>query len=432
MLPLNLGLTISSVVNLRGGNRRAVTPPANGAARSRVVYSLLDQVMSSASNALVVFAVARVASVDAFGAAVLLFALATAAISICRGAVGTPIMLAAGRGHDDLRREAGFATTTALSLGLAVSGAAAVTSFLLGTPRMGAAFALAIPIVVVVDVFRYTIIAASRPGIAMMWDTIWAAGSALLFAITQFKPDAISDVTLVSLWAMFAIISAMGMGWNFRLRPGFRGIDNWWRATYGSRIRYGLESGLGQIKIIVITAISTAVIGAFAAASLRGAATLLSPLAVLLSALPLVIIPEAVRSGTSPTVVWRRLCLIGLVGSLSVITIGPALTLFPDRVGEFVLGESWSYARAVLPIISIEYAAAVWISIAMVFLRFQAKSRQLLTSTMAYTVISIILCTTMAFLTETAVGVAWALAASAAATATAITIYARPARERPV
>ena len=142
---------------------------------------MLDQAMSSASNGLIVLAVARVASVDAFGAATLLFAFAAAAMGIGRGALGTPIMLAAGRGHAELRREAGFATTTALVFGLTVSCAAAVSSVLLCVPGMGVAFAVAIPLVVVVDVYRYALISASKPHLALTWDAVWAIGSALLF-----------------------------------------------------------------------------------------------------------------------------------------------------------------------------------------------------------------------------------------------------------
>ena len=194
--------------------------------------------------------------------------------------------------------------------------------------------------------------------------------------------------------------------------------------------RYGLEAGLQQINVIVITSIATAAIGASAAASLRGASTILSPLAVLLSALPLVIIPESVRSGTSARAVWRKLCRIGFVGSFAVVTVGPALVLLPARVGELILGDSWDYVRVVLPIVSIEYAALVWSSIATSFLRFQGKSGQLLAATVAYCVTSIALCTASAFVIGTAAGVAAGLAVSAIAMATVITIYVRPARDR--
>ncbi len=113
-------------------------------------------------------------------------------------------------------------------------------------------------------------------------------------------------------------------------------------------------------------------------------ATLLSPLAVRISALPLVIIPESVRSGASSSAVWRKLFRIAFVGSLAVVTVGPALVLLPERVGRLILGDSWDYVQVVLPIISLEYAALVWSSIAMVYLRFQGKSGQLLAATSVY------------------------------------------------
>ena len=404
-----------------------MTYRSNGPAQRRAVFSLFDQIMSSASNGLIVLAVARVTSVDAFGAATILFAFAAAAMSIGRGALGTPIMLAANRGHDDLRREAGFATTTAFTFGAFVSFAAWVSSLLLGIPEIGAAFALTIPLIIVLDICRYVLISASRPHVALAWDALAAGGSALLFAVTLLRPYAIDAAAMIVLWGVFTISSAVGMASNFRILFRLRGLKDWWIKTYGPRTRYGLEAGLGQIKVIIIASIATAIIGPSAAASLRGAATLLSPLAVLLSALPLAVIPEAVRSETSSTVLWSRLRKIALGGFLLVITTGPALALLPDRYGELILGESWSHARTVLPIVALEYAAVVWSSIAMSFLRYQAKSTQLLLATLLFTLVSITLCAAMAVITGTAVGVAWGGVAAAVIMATVISIYARPA-----
>ena len=407
-----------------------MTAPATRAARSKAASSLLDQAMSSASNGLIVLAVARVSSVDSFGAATLLFAFAAAAMGVGRGAIGTPIMLAADRGGAELRREAGFAATTALAFGLIVSSAAAVTSVLLNVPRMGVAFSIAIPLVVVVDVFRYTLISASKPNIALIWDALWAIGSALLLLITLFSSHAINDAGMVLFWAILAGITAVGMGLSYRLYPRFRGLGSWWWTTHGPRIRYGLEAGLQQINVIVVTSIATAMLGASAAAALRGASVIMSPLAILLNAVPLMIIPESVRSGASARAVWRKLCRIGFVGSLLVITLGPALMLLPLAVGQLILGDSWLYVRAVLPIVSIECAALVWCSMAMGYLRFQGRSGNLLAATFAYCVAATAMCAVMAFLTGKVVGVAAGSALVAVAMATVMTFYVHPARER--
>lgn len=384
--------------------------------------------MSSACNGLIVLAVARVTSVDTFGAATILFAFAAAAMSAGRGALGTPIMLSAGSTENELRREAGFAATMAILFGLVISLAALVGSFFLGVPSMGGAFVPAIPLVVVLVVFRHTLISVSRPRAAMAWDAVAATGSALLFAATLLRPQLLSGDAMVLLWAVFVLAGALGMALNFQLRPELRGIRNWWREASAARVRYGVEASLGQLKIIIVTSVATGVIGASAAASLRGASTLLSPLAVLLSALPLAVIPEAVRSGTPPRALWRKLLWIGLGGSLLVGATGTVLMLLPDSLGQLILGNSWKHARNVLPIVTCEYAAMVWGSVGLSFLRFQGKSGPLLASTLAFTVVSIILCTAMALITVTAVGVAWGGAISAVVMAVAVAIYARPAR----
>ena len=405
-----------------------MTAPATRAARSKAASSLFDQAMSSASNGLIVLAVARVSSVDAFGAATLLFAFAASAMGFGRGAFGTPIMLAADRGDAELRREAGFAATTGLAFGLIVSCAAAFTSVLLNVPSMGAAFSIAIPLVVVVDVFRYTLISASKPNMALMWDALWAIGSALLLLITLFSSRAINDTGMVLFWAILAGITAFGMGLSYRVYPRFRGIGSWWRTTYGPRIRYGVEASLHQINVIVVTSIATAVLGASAAASLRGASVIMSPFAVLLSAVPLMIIPESVRGGASARAVWRKLCWIGFMGSSLVIAFGPALMLLPLGAGQLILGDSWLYVRAVLPIVSIECAALVWSAMALGYLRFQGKSGHLLAATFAYCVASTATCAVMAFLTGKVVGVAVGSALVAVAMATVMTFYVHPAR----
>ena len=392
---------------------------------------MLDYVMSSVSNGLIVLAVARVASVDSFGAATLLVTISAAALGVGRGAVGTPIMLAAGSGRAELRREAGFATTAMLVFGLAASCLAVVSSCLLGTPGMGAAFAVAIPLAVVADVFRYALISASKPHVALTWDALWAVGSGMLFVITLFWRHALSAVEILFCWALLAGISALGLALSCRLNPNFRGIGNWWRTMYGSRIRYGIEASSYQINDLIITSVTTALIGTSAAAAIRGATLIMTPFALLLSALPLVVIPESVRGGASATEVWPKLCRIGFASSLSMVTIGSALWFLPAGVGQLILGDSWDVARGVLPIISVNYFAVAWGTVAMTYLRFQAKSGQLLAGAVAYCVTSSVLCTTLAFLIRTAVAVAVGLTVSAVAVAIALIIYVRPARVTP-
>src|SRR5690348_13853229 len=94
----------------------------------RMTLGLVDQILSSASNVLVVFAVARTSSVREFGSIALTLMLVTTGLAICRGSFGTPLLL----GGPDLRQtrsELSGATTGALGLGVVI----AIAALMVGT-----------------------------------------------------------------------------------------------------------------------------------------------------------------------------------------------------------------------------------------------------------------------------------------------------------
>ncbi|MEZ0050946.1 hypothetical protein ABIA30_001944 [Mycobacterium sp. MAA66] len=403
-------------------------PPVGSrpAARLHAISSALDQAMSSASNGLIVMAVARVASVDAFGTASLLFAAMAAALCVVRGAGGTPIMLAAGHGRAALRTEAGFAMTAAVVFALVVSAVVAISTSLTGMPVLGLVFAVAIPLVLGFDVLRYAAISAAHPHLALLWDSIWALGSATVFIITVIKQDSFSENGVLLIWTGLAGGSLLGLAIMSRLRPRFSGIGHWWRAGYASRIRYGTEAGVEQLTVIVVLSMASIAASTAAAAALRGASVLVSPIAILISALPLVVIPQSVRDGTSVVAVWGKLIRIGACLSAVVVILGGALCLLPDHIGVFILGDSWPLAHSVLPIILVEYVGVVWMSTSMSFLRFQGKSAQLLATRVSYATATVVLCTGIAFVTRSAQGVATGLAFTALSMGTVLVLLNRP------
>lgn len=407
-------------------NSRTATADGGRASRIRAISGTLDQAMSSASNGLIVMAVARVASVENFGTASLLFAAMATGLCVVRGAGGTPIMLAAGRGRGALHSEAGFATSAAIVFALIISATVLASTAVADMPMLGGVFAIAIPLVLGFDVLRYAAISASQPQLALLWDSVWAFGSATVFAITVVNQDALTENAVLSIWTALAAICLIGLASGSRIRPRFAGIGQWWRAGFASRIRFGTEAGLEQVTVIVVLSVASIAAGTAAAAALRGASVLVSPIAILISALPLVVIPESVRDGASVNTVWRKLIRIGFGLSAVVFTVGGALCLLPEHIGVFILGDSWPLARDVLPIILIEYVAVVWMSAAMSFIRFQGKSAQLLAVRISYATGTVVLCTALAFGTRSAHGVATGLAVAAAITATTLVLVNRP------
>jgi hypothetical protein len=149
----------------------------------RAISGAADQVFSSLSNGLIIYAVAVITAPENFGKIALLLTLLVAAVGLLRGALGTPLLLMGGRARSDIRREGSFAVTSALLVSPIVGGLIwAVSGSGIRLPAL--LIIAATPIVLVEDVLRYVAIAEGRPHVAALWDGVWFAGSAALLMTT--------------------------------------------------------------------------------------------------------------------------------------------------------------------------------------------------------------------------------------------------------
>lgn len=395
-------------------------------ARSRVLVSTADQVLSSMSNALVVFSLARVMSVSEFGVAALLFGIITAAIGLTRGAAGTPLLLLAGSPIADIRREASFSVSATAMFALVVAVLAGATGVLLGNPSIGLAFAVASPLVLVQDVLRFTAVSASRPVIALIWDGIWTAGSLALLVATWIRPNALTATEIAWGWTLFGGVAAVGIAISLRVAPRLQGLGGWLRGSARTRIQFGIENGIEQLSAMAVVAIASVVVGTVAAATLRGAGTLLGPLAILIGALPLVVIPESIRAGHDPKRIWSNLCRVALFTSTCALAIGFLGPMVPQSIGQLVLGSSWGAASSVLPLLGIEYAAVSWLACVYSLLKSQGMSAQLVRARAFHAVATIGISTIATLVWPTAAGVACGLALSAFLVTAILVHLARP------
>lgn len=398
-----------------------------GLSRYRALSGTLDQIISSAGNGFMLLAVARVASVEAFGVTAFLVAITSAGVGLARGALGTPLMLMSDEGWPAIRDEARAATAVAVLLAASIDVTVLGAAFMLGYPAVGIAFAAALPFVLVQDVLRYAAIADLRPYLALASDAIWTTGLASLLVATWFRRELLDETQIVASWGALAGVSAVVLMLALRIVPGSRGLKRFWRRAAGSRVRFGVDGALEQVNVTVVVLVTTLIIGPAAAAALRGASTVLAPLAVLMSALPIVVIPESVRAGASSERVWRRLRRIGTGASVAVIVVGAMVTLVPSVLGEMILGETWVSTKVLLPIIAVEYAAASWLFVVQCLLRFQGKSTELMAVRISYLCLSVVLCVSFAIVTKQAAGVAVGLASSAAIMAAFLLWFARNA-----
>ena len=202
----------------------ALTSPA----KRRGWYWLLDQVVSSLSNGLILFAVAVVSTAEDFGLIPLLLMLLTAGVGCMCGALGTPLLLKAADGIDHIRRGGSYAATAALAVSPLLVGGMwlLLKGRELGTPTI--LIAIATPLVMVQDVLRYVVISEGRPHVAAIWDGFWFLGSVGLLVSTWAGTRFVDANVLIAGWTVLAAAALLGLAINLHLLPGFAASSDGW------------------------------------------------------------------------------------------------------------------------------------------------------------------------------------------------------------
>lgn len=375
-----------------------------------MIASTGDQVLSSVSNAVILLAMAAASSAEAFGAAVLVMSIIIAALSCVRGFLGSPILLMSGKPRDQINREVQYALWTALLIGIVVGAAAFLVSWVLQEPLVGLAYAFAVPMLLTQDILRFAAIADGTPEEAFFSDLIWAIASLGVYATVTVNRNLLTIPDMVAIWGVAAGMALLYLVVRLRARMRVRGALDWVRATLSDRIRYGIEHGFDQVGAIVVVTVATAFIGTIAAAALRGAGVLLGPLAVVITALPLVFIPEARRAGHSESQMWSSLRYAAWISSCLALTVGFLGPLVPEWIGHLLLGDSWQHAIVVLPLLGVEYAAICWLAAALNFYLSRNDSVTLLRLRVAQTALVCAGCTVAAAVTHSVIAVAICLA----------------------
>lgn len=325
----------------------------------KVGVGLIDQVLSSASNTLIVFAIARVSGVESFGAISLALAALLATLAICRGALGVPISLLSDNPRE-LRVQTSHSFVAAGSMGLAASFLILPLGYNAGGLTMALALGLAAPLVLMQDVGRFYAAAASRPWVAVTSDGAWALSTLFLLGSTFLARPPLGARGIISGWVLTAAVASMLIMGFGGIHPRFRGIRGWFKGSSFHRRRFGMEAGVAAVGGFVVIMIVQFSLGSDAIAALRGAGTVLGPIAVLVSAIQLSVVPELRRLDLAVDALWSRLWRIALPMSLMSLTVGVLASLAPASWGEIVLGDTWLVVEGVIPITGAEYAALCW------------------------------------------------------------------------
>jgi O-antigen/teichoic acid export membrane protein len=376
--------------------------------------TLGDQLFSSASNALIVMAIARTSSSADFGLIALMLTGVSAGLAITRQALGAPLMLAISQGAERVRYSVQRSLTAAMLFGLAISFLVLGCGFGLHRIDIAVPIAAAAPVVLAQDVYRYAAISVNKSSAAFSSDACWAALSLAALVSTWIEVPGLTAPLMVWVWGASALVCCLGLAYATRIRPSVQSIDTWWKENLAHRLRFGSEGAIGSITVVSISTLATVIVGPIATAALRGASVLVGPLNILINALPMLTIPKSASHGDTLASVRKRLWPFGLLMSILAVGVGLAGIILPERLGRLILGESWVHVAPLLPFTGLEYFCLAWLACNNTALLAKAMSRQLLQLRVIHAIMSVFFSAAAAFLFRDALSMAVALAMSAA------------------
>jgi O-antigen/teichoic acid export membrane protein len=314
--------------------------------------AVVDQAVSGLSNVLAVALVARAVDAADFGRFMLAYATLTVTLTLSRSLLATRISLAPSR-QEARRLTAELVAAVAwLSpvLVLVVFGIAAAVA---GGRSVGIVLivALATPLVCMQDLLRFGAVAADRPGSALASDATWLA----VVAVPVLLGLSLSPQAALGLWAAGAscglLVGLLTCGVRPRLGVGLAQLRR--RDAIGESVTVGAVV-TSAASLLVLFVVARA-LGPTPAGSLRGAATAMAPVNVLLAFVTLGLAPALVRRRREDDV--RFCAAVLLVLGAAAAGWGAVLLVVPDSVGTAAFGESWDGIERVLPWTVVEYLA---------------------------------------------------------------------------
>lgn len=338
-----------------------------GSARSRALWTMIDQLISSGTNFLLMIVVARAVGDYEFGAFAVAFGVFSVVIGFSKAAGGQPLGIRySGAGRAAFARAGAAATGTAVVLGTLVGlGCVAVGMAMDGA--VGSCLTVlgvVLPGLLLQDLWRQTFFAQGRPKAAAINDTIWAVvqvgGIALLLA-----RDVRLAAPMLFAWgaaaAVAALIGVVQAGfWPAPSRAGewvreHRDINGYLAAEFIT-IQGALNAAL-----LMIAAIG----GVTLNGALRGVQSLLGPTTIFAIGLASWAIPEFSRRKDMSAAARIRaaylmsaaVTAVSIVWGLGFLFLGP-VKIGGTPIGEQLLGDTWAGTYDLLGLSIIQQAGS--------------------------------------------------------------------------
>jgi O-antigen/teichoic acid export membrane protein len=321
-----------------------------GVAR-RLGWAVADQALSSLTNFLVGFFVARSLGPTAFGAFSVAFATYLVALNASRGLATDPLLVRySGVQLTEWRRAVAGSTGTAVTVGTLGGIVCAALGIVLSGPTGLALLALGLtmPGLLLQDSWRFAFFSAGTAGRAFANDLVRAVVLMVLIALVIVSGRS-SEFSFMLAWGISAAIAAVVGAVQARLLPGALQAAGWLRKHRDLCSRYLAENlsvtGGTQLKFYGLAAVG----GLTVVGALRAAELLFGGVYVLTQGIGLMAVPEAVRLLRQSGARLRQFCLlISALGGGGAIACGAVLLAIPESLGQRLLHDSWAPASTLI------------------------------------------------------------------------------------
>jgi len=350
----------------RGGEEP--TPP-KGSSRSRALWTLLDQLISSGTNSILMFVVAGQVLPAEFGAFSAAFAVFAVVIGFSKATGGQPLGIRySGAPKTVFAAAAAKATGSALMLGVITGLGCAVVGTLLGGGVGSALVTLAVvlPGLLVQDLWRQVFFAQGRPAAAVVNDSVWGVVQVIGVAVLLSRHVALASPMLLAWGAAAAVAALIGV-----VQAGFwpapsRALD-WVREHRDINGFLAAEfvtvQGALNATLLAIGAVSTIeLLGA-----LRGVQTVLGPTTIFAVGIVSWAIPEfsqrkdmtAAARVRAAYLLSAAVASLGIVWGLGFLLLGE-VNAGGTPLGEHLLGDTWAGTHHLLGLSIIQQAGAAF------------------------------------------------------------------------
>ena len=330
-------------------------------------WQIVDQVVSSATNMVLTFALASQVSDVEFGTFATTFAAWTFFLGSSRVIGGDLLLLRSAENDFDLGTYAGRLLPFSAGYGFIGLVMCTVAALAIGGSALSVLVALGVglPALLVQDALRYIFFAADRAREAAVMDAIWFVVQAALMVVVMTTDTTPKSWMFVAAWAGGATCSLavayltarLGSTVALALAAPKRWIDGDVRRALSFLIDFLLGGGVAQLGLVGVAAI----IGFEAVGSLRGAIALFAPSLTLVSGFRIFILPR-LRSQFLENAATARRTAYGVAAMFVGLNVawGVLLWAVSPTLGPKVLGDTWPGARSVLFVVAL--SQIVWAS----------------------------------------------------------------------